>query len=154
MFVDIMAICRGARRSIRLWICLSCTSRATFVPQADKPIQVNDSHVAGPVLSMLHHPAPRLVLISALGFGCCVSSFAYRRQKDDPFQVVVFALLVGTVATVAYGVGASSNLILLGYMPFATCAAMILSLCVHTVFRWSRSQEGGTIESQEKLQLL
>jgi hypothetical protein len=78
----------------------------------------------------------------------------YRRQREDQFQVVVFALLVGTVATVAYGIGESQNIILLGFMPFATCVAMIFSICGHAMFRWTRSEKGMKIESQKKIQLL
>ncbi|OIW34525.1 hypothetical protein CONLIGDRAFT_709848 [Coniochaeta ligniaria NRRL 30616] len=116
---------------------------------------INDSQVAGPVfIDFFRYPAPKLVLISALGFGCCVSSFGYRRQREDPFQAVVFALVVGTVATVAYGLGESPNMMLLGYMPFATCAAMIFSLCGHAIVRWTRPEKGNKIENQEKLQLL
>lgn len=117
---------------------------------------VNDSQVAGHVFAhFLRRPTPKVVLISALGFGCCVSSFGYRRRREDPFQVVVFALLVGTVATVAYGLGESPSMLLLGYMPFATCAAMIFSICGHAIFRRTRSEQGTEIESQEKkLQLL
>ncbi|KAB5551389.1 hypothetical protein GE09DRAFT_171121 [Coniochaeta sp. 2T2.1] len=117
--------------------------------------RVNSSRAAGLVPSdFILHPAPKLVLISALGFGCCVSSFVYRRQKEDQFQVVVFALLVGTVATVEYGVGGSSNMILLGYMPFATCAAMVISACCHAILRDRRFQKGSEAESLEKVRLL
>ena len=123
---------------------------------AHTPAQVNDSPVTGPIsLDFIRHPAPRLVLVSALGFGCCVSSFGYRRQREDPLQVVVFALLVGTVAIVAYGIGASSAMTLLGYMPLATCAAMVFSILGHALFRRSRTQKLSESEGcQEKLQLL
>jgi hypothetical protein len=129
--------------------------RSTYpMPHADRPIQVNDSNVIGHVLAHIHHPAPKLVLVAALGFGCCVSSFVYRRQGEDPFQVLVFALIVGTAATVAYGAGASSDMMLLGYMPFAACAAMSISVFGHAMFRRARSQGASRLESQEKLQLL
>lgn len=122
---------------------------------ADTFGQVNDNQVTSfDYPNFLHHVAPKLVLVSALGFGCCVSSFGYRRQREDPLQVVVFTLLVGTVATVAYGVGARSNMILLGYMPLATCVAMILSMCGHAIFRLTRCQKGVEVECQEKHQLL
>lgn len=128
---------------------IGCDSQHT-----NRPAQVDDSSVFGHVLAHFHHPAPKLVLVSALGFGCCVSSFVYRRQGEDPFQVLVFALVVGTVATVAYGAGASSDLLLLGYMPFATCASMVLSLVIgHAMRRRARCQEGLRVECPEKLQL-
>lgn len=121
---------------------------------ANRPTQVNNSSVFGHIFEHIRHPAPKLVLLSALGFGCCVSSFVYRRQGEDPFQVLVFALVVGTAATVAYGAGASPDLLLLGYMPFATCASMIISVVSHAVLRRARCQEGIMLESQEKVQLL
>ncbi|KAH8905147.1 hypothetical protein BR93DRAFT_767535 [Coniochaeta sp. PMI_546] len=116
---------------------------------------IDHSQVTGHVfIDVPRHPAPKLVLISALGFGCCVSSFGYRRQRENPFQVVVFALFVGTVATVAYGLGESPDMILLGYLPFATCAAMVSSIGGHAMFRWTRSEKRSKIECQEKPQLL
>ena len=116
-------------------------------------MQVNDNQVADlDLLGLLIHPSPRLVLVSALGFGCCVSSFVYRRQKEDQLQIVVFALVVGTVATVEYGLGGSSNMILLGNVPFATCAAMVISACCHAILRCRRVHS--EVESKEKPQLL
>jgi len=131
--------------------CPSSTVRFTALT---RPVQINDGSILGHVLAHVHHPAPKLVLVSALGFGCCVSSFVYRRQGEDPFQVLVFALIVGTVATVAYGTGAGPDVLLLGFMPFATCAAMIISVLGHAMFRRRRSHEGSRVECQEKSQLL
>jgi hypothetical protein len=113
---------------------------------------IEDQNIIEHVLTHIQHPAPKLILISALGFGCCVSSFLYRRQRDDPCQVLLIALVVGTVATVAYGVGASPDMMLLGLMPSATCAAMIVSRLAHDMFRTARVRDEASIEAQEKRQ--
>ena len=124
------------------------------IRRADRPVQINDGDILGHVLAHIHHPPPKLVLASALGFGCCVSSFVYRRQGQDPFQVLVFALVVGTVATVAYGTGASPDVLLLGFMPLATCAAMVISVLGHAMLRRRISYQGSRVDFQEKSQLL
>jgi hypothetical protein len=67
---------------------------------------------------------------------------------------MVFALVVGAVVTMAYGCGISSDRILLGLMPFATCAAMVISALGHAMFRWTRPEEGNRVQCQEKIQLL
>lgn len=117
-------------------------------PESDHPT------IGASTSNFLLQPVARLVLISALGFGCCVSSFVYRRQKEDRFQAIVFVVLIAAVAAVGYAVEASPNMILLGYMPFATCAAMILSISGHSALRWLRSGDEFVPDDDEKLQLL
>jgi hypothetical protein len=53
------------------------------LPKIDISGQIPE-HQAWP--SFLPHPSPNVVLTSALGFGCCVSSLVYRRQKEDYLQ--------------------------------------------------------------------
>ncbi|KAK4185534.1 hypothetical protein QBC35DRAFT_389333 [Podospora australis] len=106
-----------------------------------------------PTRAFLFHPSPGLMLGSCLVFGCCVSSFAQRRQSQDPLQFVVFLVVLGAAALVGYGLQASTNLILLGYLPSATCAAMTISISGHGLYRLSNPQaENGADE--EKAQLL
>lgn len=133
-------------------VCVAPVDRSNFV--ADTPKQVKDCNVIGHILALVPPPAPKLVLLSALGFGCCVSSFVYRRQGEDPSQIIVIALVAGTVTTMAWGAKACPDRMVLGYMPLATCAAMITSMVGHAMFRWVRSQQGTRVETQEKLQLV
>ncbi len=93
------------------------------------------------------------MLGSCLTFGCCVSSFVYRRQQKDPCQAVVFIVVFACVGVVGYGIGASANMIMLGYMPAATCASMILSISGHELARCWRSSRGYG-DDEEKSELL
>ncbi|KAH6634319.1 hypothetical protein B0J18DRAFT_15416 [Chaetomium sp. MPI-SDFR-AT-0129] len=93
---------------------------------------------AGDANDFLFLPTPGLMLISCLVFGCCVSSFTHRRLSQDPFLPVVYLALLGFAALVGYRVQAHLHLIILGYIPWATCAAMALSFSGHCAYRWSR----------------
>jgi uncharacterized membrane protein YjfL (UPF0719 family) len=90
------------------------------------------------------------MLFSCLLFGCCVSSFTHRRQSQDRFQFVVYFALLGGGALVGYGVRASAHLILLGYLPWATCAAMVISMSGHGLYRWLRPGVDKKREDEEK----
>jgi hypothetical protein len=80
-------------------------------------------------------PPPGLMLFSCLVFGYCVSSFAHRRHRRDPLQPMVYFIILATVAVVGYGVTADAHLVLLGYLPWATCAAMVISMVGHSLYR-------------------
>ena len=71
------------------------------------------------------------MLVSCLALGCSVSSFVYRRQDRDPAQAIVFLVFVTWAVALGCGVGVSANLIMLGFMPWALCAAMPVSVTVH-----------------------
>jgi hypothetical protein len=92
------------------------------------------------------------MLFSSLLFGCCVSSFIYRRQSQDPFQFVVYFALLGGAALLGHGVRASAHLILLGYLPSATCAAMVISMWGHRLYKWLRPDVVTTRGDEEKAQ--
>ncbi len=83
------------------------------------------------------------MLVSCLVFGCSASSFVYRRQAHDHLQVVVLLVTVAAVIGLGKATGASDNLIVLGYMPGALCAAMLASYCGHSLLRrlGTRSQD-------------
>ncbi|KAK4199092.1 hypothetical protein QBC40DRAFT_177053 [Triangularia verruculosa] len=101
----------------------------------------------------LFHPSPGLMLFSCLVFGCSVSSFTQRRQSKDPLQPFVYAILLGGAALTGYARQESTHLILLGYLPWATCAAMTLSISGHTLYRLLKTGSGAT-KDEEKAQLL
>ncbi|KAK3300295.1 uncharacterized protein B0H64DRAFT_11769 [Chaetomium fimeti] len=98
--------------------------------------------------ALVFHPSPGLMLLSCLVFGCCVSSFAHRRQSQDPFQFVVYLVLLSCAAAIGYAARAHVYLILLGYLPWATCVAMVISISGPGVYRFLKphpttSQGGG-----------
>ena len=84
---------------------------------------------------LIFRPSAGLMLFSCLVFGCCVSSFVQRRQCQDPFQFVFYLLFLGCAALLGYGLRAPTHLILLGYLPLATCAAMAASMSIHGLCR-------------------
>ncbi|KAK4218183.1 hypothetical protein QBC37DRAFT_412721 [Rhypophila decipiens] len=104
------------------------------------------SHVDIGLLS----PSPSLMLLSCLLFGCCVSSFVHRRQDKDPLQFLVYVVLLGIVVIVGHETKASANMILLGYLPWAMCLAMAISIAGHSLYReWKRSAETGPGEMEK-----
>jgi len=113
--------------------------------------EADEQRTAG---DFLLYPSPGLMLCCCLVFGCCVSSFAHRRQEEDGLQLVVFtAFLVGAVV-VGYGLESSANLILLGYVPWAMCAAMGTSLLGHRLYRLRRLDAGQKPKDEEKARSL
>lgn len=93
------------------------------------------------------------MLFSCLVFGCCVSSFSHRRQSQDPFQFVVYLVVIGSASLVGYGVRANVYLVLLGYLPWATCTAMAISIAGHGLYRRLRVGSGNTQGDEEKVRL-
>ncbi|KAL2154896.1 hypothetical protein VTH82DRAFT_3572 [Thermothelomyces myriococcoides] len=92
-------------------------------------------------LSSIFRPSPGSMLFSCLVFGCCVSSFTCRRQDQDAFQFIIYLVILGCVASIGYAVGAHPYLILLGYLPWATCAAMVLSISGHSAYRCLKTKD-------------
>jgi hypothetical protein len=74
------------------------------------------------------------MLAACLVLGCSVSSFVYRRQDRDPAQAAVFLMfIIWAVVLGRAGLGASANLVMLGCVPWALCAAMPASAAVHLI---------------------
>lgn len=92
------------------------------------------------------------MLASCLLLGCSASSFVYRRQEGNPFQPIIFLVSIVVAVVVGYCAGASPNFILLGYVPWAVDAAMLMSICVQAIAGMQRSpkeqisclEKGGT----------
>lgn len=80
-------------------------------------------------------PPPGLMLCACLVLGCSISSFAYRRQRQDRYQSFIFALVITLSTIFGFSVGVNANIIMLGLIPWALCVAMILSIVVHWVVR-------------------
>jgi len=104
--------------------------------------------------NFLLDPSPELMLLSCLVFGCCVSSFAHRRQDQDTFQFAVYAAFIIGAVVSGVGFNASANLILLGYIPWAMCVAMAASLYGHALHRWQRCRAGKRSGDEEKALLV
>jgi 4-hydroxybenzoate polyprenyltransferase len=86
-------------------------------------------------IDFLTNPSPGLMLGSCLVLGCCLSSFAHRRHDIDRFQAAVFIALALWAAVLGKGIGASANMITLSLVPWALCAAMLLSFAGHGLGR-------------------
>ncbi|KAK3906673.1 hypothetical protein C8A05DRAFT_40521 [Staphylotrichum tortipilum] len=118
--------------------------------------QPSEQHVTAaggqPAASFVLRPSPELMLLSCLLFGCCVSSFTHRRQSQDPFQFVVYLVLLGGAALVGYGLRADPHLVLLGYLPFATCAAMAITVMGHGAYSWLKPDVAARLRDEEKAQ--
>jgi hypothetical protein len=76
-------------------------------------------------------PPPALMLGACLLLGCSISSFAYRRQRDDHYQTPIFALSVVAATVSGLALGVSTNLIMLGLIPWSLCTAMVVSVIAH-----------------------
>jgi hypothetical protein len=75
------------------------------------------------------------MLIACLILGLSISSFAYRRQEGDRFQTPIFVLAITSATVFGLALGVSSNVIMLGVIPWALCLAMIGSVAVHWLIR-------------------
>jgi len=85
--------------------------------------------------SLILDPPPALMLFCCLALGCSISSFCYRRQEDDAFQTPIFVLAITGATIFGLGMGVSSNLIMLGLIPWACCFAMVFSTTLHWLVR-------------------
>ncbi|KAK5663354.1 hypothetical protein OQA88_3782 [Cercophora sp. LCS_1] len=163
LFPETLEIGIGAACSIVTWS-FTLQSESSFTPESvcvtstvDIKIVANEDEqqpTENAVDSFLFHPAAELMLCSCLVFGCCVSSFVHRRQEQDRFQLLVYAAFLSAAATIGYSFGASANLILLGYFPWAMCAAMAASLYGHGLHRQQRSRSLQRFGDVEKARLL
>jgi hypothetical protein len=125
--------------------------RIWLTPWRQLPGQhIVEKHADGSIF----RPSPSLLLFSCLVFGCCVSSFTHRRQTEDQYQAVVYVVLLAGAAVAGYAVGADVHLILLGYLPWATCAAMALSISGHGLYRWLQRDSRAAQGDEEKVPLM
>ncbi|KAI1501804.1 hypothetical protein F5X99DRAFT_381734 [Biscogniauxia marginata] len=86
----------------------------------------------------IKNTSPGLVLGSCLVLGCCLSSYAHRRRRQDQYQTTVFAVWVVWAILVSWRVGFSADMIALGVVPWALCVAMLSSMLGHSLMRWRR----------------
>ncbi|KAK3394181.1 hypothetical protein B0H63DRAFT_517325 [Podospora didyma] len=104
-------------------------------------------------VDLRHRLFTAAMLFSCLVFGISVSSFWHRRQEKDSLQSVIYAVVLAAAVVIGHGLQASANLILLGYLPWATCAAMAISISAHSLYRWRYAAETGLVD-EEKGQIL
>lgn len=117
-------------------------------------IHGQDAQEQGTVGDFLLYPSPGLMLCCCLVFGCCVSSFAHRRQDEDGLQLVVYTMFLSGAVVVGYALEASANMILLGFIPGAMCVAMATSLSGHHLYRTRRLDAGWNSRDEEKARSL
>lgn len=110
----------------------------------------------GRPLEHLHlDPSAGVMFGCCLVLGCSVSSFLYRHGQDDPCQAFLFVFNVMGSIAVGKLAGASFNMILLGYIPWAVCIAMFCILCGHVLARWIKARaDAAAVEVGEKTTLL
>lgn len=105
--------------------------------------------------SLILDPSPGLMLGSCLVLGCSISSFLYRQQVTDKYQTQIMVISISVACVVGYVAGISANLVMLGLIPWALCAAMLLSTCVHWyIGRYCHRNVHVDYEPNEKERLL
>jgi hypothetical protein len=65
----------------------------------------------------------------------CLSSYSYKRQDLDKYQNAFFILAICGACAFGALYRSDANLIMLGYIPWALCLAMILSAFSHWMLR-------------------
>ncbi|KAI1465713.1 uncharacterized protein F4812DRAFT_461407 [Daldinia caldariorum] len=90
---------------------------------------------------LLKNVPPGLALGSCLILGCCLSSYTHRRRDRDPYQPLVFAAWIIWAVFIGWGTGISANVVTLGVIPWASCAAMLSSFFIHVGARWVTNRE-------------
>jgi len=81
------------------------------------------------------NPGPAMMLGACLTFGCCISSYSFRRQELDRYQTIFFVLAICVACTSGAFSGSNPNLIMLGYIPWGLCVAMVTSAFSHWLIR-------------------
>lgn len=89
----------------------------------------------------LNNVSPGLALGSCLVLGCCLSSYVHRRRDQDQYQTIVFVIWITWSICIGWRVGASANMVTLGVIPWAACAAMLSSFFGHVGARWFSARE-------------
>ncbi|KAK0617956.1 hypothetical protein B0T17DRAFT_459099, partial [Bombardia bombarda] len=95
------------------------------------------------------HPSAGLMLASCIIIGCCVSSFVHRRQDKDQLQPLVIFVLLASAVALGSASRESANMVLLGYIPPATCVAMVVSILAHSFYRRWRPSIGKGFEDEK-----
>ncbi|CZT13741.1 uncharacterized protein RAG0_17239 [Rhynchosporium agropyri] len=85
--------------------------------------------------SFILDPSPPLLLVACLILGFSISSFAYRRQRDDRYQSLIFVLAITTTPIFGIALGINASLIMLGLVPWTLCLAMMFSVALHWAMR-------------------
>lgn len=99
------------------------------------PVQIGSDNLVQRMTFLITNPGPETVLGSCLAMGCCLSLYAHQRQERDRYQSVVFLVLVTWAVMLGKRLGASPNMVALGYVPWALCVAMLLSYVGHALAR-------------------
>ena len=81
------------------------------------------------------NPGPGMMLGACLMFGCSISSYSYRRQELDRYQTVFFVVAVCVACTLGTISGSNPNFIMLGYIPWGLCVAIVASAVSHWAMR-------------------
>ncbi|KAH9994167.1 hypothetical protein F4779DRAFT_623371 [Xylariaceae sp. FL0662B] len=92
-------------------------------------------------VEFLTHISPGLALGSCLVLGCCLSSYTHRRRCQDQYQIIVFVTWIAWAICVGWGIGASADMVTLGIVPWALCAAMPSSFATHLALLWPEKRE-------------
>ncbi|ROW10928.1 hypothetical protein VMCG_01011 [Cytospora schulzeri] len=121
-------------------LCSFATSEHVF--HMERMVANGKRTICPPFIHFDLHLSPGQVLASCLIFGVSVSSFVYRRQDKDPAQAVVFLVVVLVVIALGFGSGASMNIILLGWLPWAADVAMVISVWNHYLSRGGMERQG------------
>jgi len=101
-------------------------------------------------LDFLLHPSPAVMIWACVILGCSVSSFVFRHRRQDRFQALVFGVVIAWVVILAYGIGSSLNLILLGFVPCSLTIAMLLSSIGHSCVRFRHCRSARPLAPDEK----
>ncbi|KAK0102519.1 hypothetical protein ONS95_006133 [Cadophora gregata] len=117
---------------------LLCSSYAIhheepYFTDAGSSMAINPKYLR--YFSFVLDPSPALMLFACLILGCSISSFAYRRQREDNYQDLIFVLAVTFSTIFGLVLGINANLIMLGLIPWALCIAMMCSVAIHWAAR-------------------
>ncbi len=88
-----------------------------------------------PGLRFVSEPSAEMGLSSWVTLCCAVSYYVHRRQALDAYQTSVFLAAAFVVSVAAIVMGASRQVVLLAYVPWAACAAMAASCLGHILLR-------------------
>ncbi|KAL2065177.1 hypothetical protein VTL71DRAFT_4318 [Oculimacula yallundae] len=80
-------------------------------------------------------PSPTVMLLACLVLGFSISSFAYRRQRDDRYQSLIFVLAITSSTIFGFALDINANLVMLGLIPWTLCFAMMFSVALHWSLR-------------------
>ncbi|KAI8954864.1 hypothetical protein F4801DRAFT_454078 [Xylaria longipes] len=104
-----------------------------YAVQKEVPVSsTNNVHsVVVGISSLLPSISHGLLLVSCLGFGCCVSLYRYRTWEREPYQGIIFLVWIAWVGLVGLGVGREIDTVLVAMVPWALIAAMLTSYFGH-----------------------